>query len=72
MTDLLKLQIDGFLFFDERNKMELSRQSSFSVEGTLCLIFVAGLLVTFLHETVISQSFIQLLFPISGKKRSGT
>lgn len=52
--------------------MELSGQSSFSVEGTLCLIFVAGLLVTFLRETVISQSFIQLLFPISGKKRSGT
>lgn len=52
--------------------MELSGQNSCAVEVIPCLIFVAGLLVLLLCETVIIQSFIQLLFPISGKKKSGT
>lgn len=52
--------------------MELSGQNSCTVEVTLCVIFIAGLLVPLLCETVIIQSFIQLLFPISGKLEGGS
>lgn len=44
------------------------RQNYCTVEVTLCLVLVHGQLVPLLCETVIIQSFIQLLFPISGKK----